>query len=161
MSKTKIVGMMALITFAMGILLVGNAVAGERGKIAAREVFYSPTVHTLKVPDMEDHIIMMYEGKGISFPEKWGACLVNTIGIVDLVKGEGTCQGYNQYSFPDGSTMSGKWEGRVGVAGAEGTWTFIKGTGKFKGIQGEGTWKGYMMSPERSYSDWEGKYTLP
>ncbi len=161
MSKSKIVGMMALIAFALGIFLVGDAVAEERGKITARDVHYAPAVHTLKVPDVENHISMMYESKGISFPEKWGACLVNQIGFMDLVKGQGTCQGYNQFSFRDGSIISGKWEGSIGPAGSEGTWTFIKGTGKFNGIQGAGTWKGYMLSPERWYSDWEGEYRLP
>ena len=160
MSKSKIVPMMALIAFVMSILLMGNAVAGERGKIASRNIYYSPTTHTLKVPDMEDHVILAYEGKGITFEEKWGACLTYEIGTVNLIKGEGTCQGFTQYSFPDGSTFTQKWEGKIG-ARSEGTWTFIKGTGKFNGIQGKGTWKAYMMSPERWYSDGVGEYTLP
>jgi hypothetical protein len=161
MSKSKIVGIVALIAFTMAILLVGNALAGERGKISSRNVYYSPTFHTLKVPDVEDHTIMLYEGKGISFTEKWGACLVYEAGIVDTIKGEGTCQGYTQYSFPDGSTTMQKWEGRLGAARNEGTWTYIKGTGKFNGIQGKGTWKASLMSPERWYSDGVGEYTLP
>ena len=39
MSKSKIIGIMALIAFAMGIFLVGDAVAGERGKVVTREVW--------------------------------------------------------------------------------------------------------------------------
>lgn len=53
MSKSKIVGIMALIVFVMGIFLVGDAVAGERGKSVVREVYYMTTIHTLKVPDVE------------------------------------------------------------------------------------------------------------
>ncbi len=101
MSKSKIVAMMALIVFAMGIFLVGDAAAGESGKIAGGDVFYIPTTHTLKVPDVEEHAIFAFEGKGITFYEKWGACLANETGIMDLVKGEGTCQGYSQLEFPE------------------------------------------------------------
>lgn len=38
MSKSKIVGMTVLIAFAMGILLVGDVVAGE--KVKGRNVWY-------------------------------------------------------------------------------------------------------------------------
>jgi hypothetical protein len=161
MSKSKIVGMMALMVFAMGIFLVGDALAGESGKIAMREVHYGTTFHVQKVPDVEDHAIFAYEGKGIAFYEKWGACLVTEIGTLDLIKGEGTAQGYSHYTFPDGPTITMKWEGKIGAAGGEGTWIHIKGTGKFEGIQGEGTWKSYNLSPERWYADSEINYTLP
>jgi hypothetical protein len=79
---------------------------------------------------------------------------------LDLLKGEGTVQGYTQCTFPDGSTATQKWEGKIG-ASSTGTWTYIKGTGKFEGIQGEGTWKSYSMSPDRWYSEGVGEYTLP
>ncbi len=117
MSKSKIVGMMALIVFVMGIFLVGDAVAGERGKILMREVHYSPTLHAIKVPDVEGHAIIAYEGKGIAFFEKWGACLATETGTFDLLKGEGPGQGYSHYTFPDGSTITMKWEGKIGGGG--------------------------------------------
>ena len=161
MSKSKIVGMITLIVFAMGIFLVGDAVAEERGKIGMREAFYGTAFHPLKLPDVEDHSIFAYEGKGIAFYEKWGACLVTETGTFDVLKGEGPGQGYSHYTFPDGSTITMKWEGKIRPGRAEGTWTHIKGTGKFKGIQGEGTWKSYNLSPDRWYDDSEIEYTLP
>ena len=161
MSKSKIVGMMALIVFTVGILLVGNAVAGERGKITMREVLCGTAFHEQKVSDLEDHAIFAYEAKGITFYEKWGPCLVTETGTLDLLKGEGPGKGYSHYTFPDGSTITMNWEGKIRPGGAEGTWTQIKGTGKFVGIQGEGTWKSYNLSPERWYDDSEIKYTLP
>jgi hypothetical protein len=164
MSKSKIFAMMALIVFAMAIVLVGNVAAGESGKITMREVHYCPTAHVVKVPDVEGHIIVAYEGKGIAFYEKWGVCLAIEIGTFDILKGEGSGQGYSHYTFPDGSTITGKWEGKIGGGGAtaEGTWTNIKGTGKFQGIQGEGTWKSYNINPGiQWYADSEITYTLP
>ncbi len=158
MSKSKIVTMVALIVFAMSILLVGDALASERGKFVARWVVYGTSWQTIKVPDAEGHTINLGEAKGIAFTEKWGACLADQTGMMDLTKGEWTGQGYAQYTFPDGSTITNKWEGK---SATEGTWTCFKGTGKFEGIQGAGTWKGYLMSPDRWYCDVEGEYTLP
>jgi hypothetical protein len=169
MSKSKIVAMMVLVIFAMGIFLVGDALAGERGKVANREVSNHTPVHTLKVPDVEGHTIYLMEAKGIVFTEKWGACLLYGTYTLDLIKGEGTGQGYTHYTFPDGSTLDFKWEGRIkgggrgttGSASAEAPWTYIKGTGKFEGIQGGGTFKSYTVGPGQVYVDIEGAYTLP
>jgi hypothetical protein len=38
---------------------------------------------------------------------------------------------------------------------------FVKGTGKFKGIQAEGTYKSYILGTGQGYSDGVGEYTLP
>jgi hypothetical protein len=169
MSRCKILTVVALMAFAMGIFLVGDALAGETGKVADRGVYYAATVHTLKVPDVEGHTIYLFESKGIGFSEKWGACLIYQICTLDLIKGEGTHQGYNQVTFPDGSTLTTKFEGKnmgasrtiTGSHSSEGTFTYIKGTGKFEGIQGGGTYKSYHMGPGQWYSDSEGEYTLP
>ena len=169
MSKFKIVGMMVLIAFAMGIFLVGDAVAGERGKVAGRQVYYITTIQTLKVPDVEGHAVSLIEAKGIFSSEKWGAALLYQITTVDFIKGAGTYQAYTQTTYPDGSTTTSKSEGKskgsgagvTGMASGESTWTYIKGTGKFQGIQGGGTSKTYNLGPGQFYNDMEGEYTLP
>jgi hypothetical protein len=146
-SKSRIVGIMALIIFAMGILLVGDALAGERGKVANREMWFRTTVQTLKAPDMEGHTIHLWEAKGIVFTEKWGACQGYVPATNDFIapEGEMRAQGYVQYTFPDGSTTIQKWESKSKEL--NGTWTYLKGTGKFEGIQGGGTYKSYNMGP--------------
>jgi hypothetical protein len=169
MSKSKTVGMMALIAFTIGIVLAGDAAAGEIVKDVGRAVFYATAVHQLKVPDVEGHAIVLIEAKGIGFSEKWGSCLEYEIVTLDLIKGKGTHQGYGQITCPDGSTVTEKFEGKnlgggPGITGShssEGTWTYIKGTGKFEGIKGGGTYKSYNMGPGQWYSDAESEYTLP
>jgi hypothetical protein len=163
MSKSKIVAMMVLIVFAMGIFLVGDAVAGERGKVANREVFFLTTFQSLKGPDIAGHTLHLVDAKAIGFTQKWGISTVYMNAVADVIKGESTNQGYNQHTFPDGSTTVHKWDGnnKGKGASAEGTWTYIKGTGKFEGIQGGGTWKSYPMAPDQWYTDVEGEYTLP
>jgi hypothetical protein len=169
MSKFKIVGMMALIVFATGIVLMGDAVAAEKGKVAERDVFYTTTFHILKVPDVEGHTNFLLEAKGIISNEKWGAAIAYQVYTMDLIKGAGTFQGYTHTTFPDGSTISGKFEGKTtgggayttGTVSSEGTWAYTKGTGKFQGIQGKGTFKSYVLGQSQYYSDNEGEYTLP
>jgi hypothetical protein len=163
MCKSKIVGVIALMAFAVIILLVGNAVAGEKGKVADREVFHTNSLQSLKGPDIAGHTLWLMDMKGIGFTKNWGACLIYANDAADLVNGEGTAQGYNQHTFPDGSTTVHKWEGNNKGKGAtwEGTWTFIKGTGKFEGIQGGGTWKTYPLAADQWYCNLEGDYTLP
>ncbi|MGD0626952.1 MAG: hypothetical protein ABSB32_19865 [Thermodesulfobacteriota bacterium] len=161
MTKSKIVGMMALIAFAMSIFLVGDVVAGERGKVSNREIWFMTTIQTLKVPDMEGHTIHLWEAKGIILTEKWGACQGYVPATSDFItpKGIMTSQGYVQYTYPDGSTTIQKWESKGGTS--PGTWTYLKGTGRFEGIQGGGTFTHSMVAPDRWYTDIEGEYTLP
>jgi hypothetical protein len=169
MSKFKIVGMVTLIAFAMGVFLVGDAVAAERGKVTFRTVYYVTTIHTLKAADVEGHAFTLFEAKGIVFYEKWGAALISQIVSFDLIKGVGTYQGYHHVTFPDGSTITAKFEGKTtatgvsvtGIAASEGTWTYTKGTGKFEGIQGRGTFKSHTLGQGQHYADNEGEYTLP
>jgi len=161
MSKSKIVGMMGLIAFTMGILLIGNSLAGEKGKVASRIDYLATVVHTIKVPDMEDHTIWLVEAKGIYFSEKWGNALVYQIFTWDSIKGSGPCRGYDRWAFPDGSTIDGPWEGKSTGASVEGTLTLIKGTGKFEGIQGKGKFKAQMLSADQYYGHQEIDYTLP
>ncbi len=47
---------------------------------------------------------------------------------------------------------------KIGVWG--GTWKAVKGTGKFEGIQGKGTWQFYPVG-DQAYHDWEGEVELP
>jgi hypothetical protein len=144
--------------------------AAEKGKVIFRIASYITTSNTLKVPDVEGHAMILFEAKGITFYEKWGAALISQIISFDLTKGAGTYQGYDYTTFPDGSTTTNKIEGKTtatgvglvtGIAASEGTWTYVKGTGKFQGIQGGGTYKQNTVGPGQYYGDFEGEYTLP
>jgi len=169
MSRSKIVRIMALSVFAMASFWVGQAVAGESGKVVEREVYYVTTVHRLNVPDVEGHINSLTEAKSINFNEKFGPSLGYRTQLGDWIKGTGTVQGYTQITYPDGSTITSKWMGEVKSAGlgptggseAKGTWSYIKGTGKYEGIQGKGTFESYVLGPGQWYSEVRGEYTLP
>jgi hypothetical protein len=44
---------------------------------------------------------------------------------------------------------------------AEGTWSFVGGTGKLKGLKGKGTYKGKYAADGTSTYEIEGEYELP
>jgi hypothetical protein len=46
------------------------------------------------------------------------------------------------------------------IESAEGTWSFVGGTGKLEGIKGKGTYKG-KGGPEGITYEIEGEYELP
>jgi hypothetical protein len=93
------------------------------------------------------------------------------LGSVDITKGKGILTGYDTTFFADGSSWSTKFEGEFSV-GPNGLWVlphkgeFIKGTGRFEGIQGTlvYTSKQINSKPEfAAFAETEGTatYTLP
>jgi hypothetical protein len=170
MKAIRVMAFVALIGFALGIAIVGDALAGEKGKVVVRDVFFAQGyLASTKVADMEGHAINLLEAKGMSFSEKWGPCLLVLSVVQDYTKGVGPYEGYIHYTYSDGSTITirikgegkGGGPGTTGSAKGEGTWTYLKGTGKFEGIQGGGTREYWVLGPGQWYADAKGEYTLP
>jgi hypothetical protein len=167
MSKSKIVGIMTLITFSMGIFLVGNVLAGEKFK--ARNAYHSVKWEQVNVGDEEGHVVAVYESKAITtnLEGKWfsdGSVERNTgLWDINLKTGLGSVHGYAEMADKDGNKYYYTLEGKVVEAGkpTKGVWTIVKGTGKFEGITGKGTWEYYPLGPGEGYSNWEIEVELP
>jgi len=71
---------------------------------------------------------------------------------------EGTFKAKSLLNFPDGSTITTRYAGKVDSASfaSSGAGEFVSGTGRFKGIKGKVTFDGRL-----SESEWTGEYTLP
>jgi len=147
--------------FAFGVM---TSVAQEKVKLKDKRYWFTIKTEVMKIDDTEGHIILISETKGVD---------VGTGGISisrsfsDLVKGNGTHQSYSTTMSPDGVTFN-KAEGKVTTALSpagkpittmEGTWSTIKGTGKWEGFQGGGTWKLKVIGEGISVMDWEGELT--
>ena len=162
MSRSKLITFIALITLAFAGALVADALAGEKGNVVVRDVFFSAGYTSAKVPDLEGHVMNLIEAKGMSFSEKWGSCLLTMSATQDYTKGVGPYQGYIHYTYPDASTITIKITGEgKGSSRGEGTWTYLKGSGRFEGIEGGGTREYTVLGPGQWYADAEGEYTLP
>jgi hypothetical protein len=165
MSKSKIAGIIALIAFGMGILLVENSVAAEKFKW--RVVWYMTKVQSVDVPGEEGRIMLIREDKGILTVLQGSKLMDAMAGVnvpsVDLNTKTGTGFGHGVMLFTDreGHKMYWTWEGKGEKRIWSGPATLVKGTGKFEGLKGKATWVQGVVAPNQSYVDWEGEMDLP
>ena len=121
---------------------------------------------TLFPEDQPNHQLQLSEIHGIqkSPDPSWDNARLTYCGIADLVSGTGTQRGYFANEHTDGDRDSGTFEGRVtttaGQVTLEGTFAFTNGTGKLKGIHGNGTYKGRQVSPTEIEMSWTGAYEI-
>ena len=169
MSKSKIVGMMALIAFAMGIFLVGNAVAGEKHRLSI--VYHTVKWEQMNVPAEEGHVIALWEAKAVTrnkdgkpFGE---GVIIHTVGYgeLNMKAGTGSFHYYDEWTDRDGHKIYSNGEGKAKIretgGNQDGTNTITGGTGKYQGIRGGFTWRGYEPSPGQNYADWDVEVELP
>ncbi len=167
MFRIKLLAFISLITFALGIALVGDALAGE--KVKFRTGLYGTKWEQVAVGDKEGHIIGIYESKGLGtnlegkkFLDGW---LLRESGLMDIDGKAGTwsAQGYADFTDENGDMIYVAWEGKKMKQDQPGTGTvrLLKGTGKWQGIQGKGTWVAVSSRENRSYSNVEWDVELP
>jgi uncharacterized membrane protein len=75
MSQRRVVAFVAFIAFialVVGVTAVGDALAGERGKVVRRNANHMTTFQSVKVGDVEGHNLYLLEAKGITFHQNGG-----------------------------------------------------------------------------------------
>ena len=163
MSASKIISTTVAIIFLFGIYTLDCAVAGE--KIKSHGASFNVKWEQMEVGDVEGHVIAIYEQKQIYFDEITGEKTPSTTtGFLDLntKTGEGSGNGYGVTFYKDGDKTFRSWEGKsVGQGHWQGTYKVIKGTGKYEGIKGGGTWNSYFLAPQESYLEVEGEVEMP
>lgn len=79
----------------------------------------------------------------------------------DMNGNAGTGHGYYIDTMSNGDKCFVRWQGKQSQDGsAEGTWKYVGGTGKFKGLKGGGTYKGKGEQDGSVTFDVEGEYSL-
>jgi len=166
MSAPRILALAALISFGLGAVAVGDALAGEKFKL--RTVKHMTKWEQINVGDEEGHIIAVEEAKGIVsnnegkwFGDGWPHHFASLLDI-NPKTGHVVGYGYEYVTDPDGDRYYYRWEGKSPRKNYwEGTYTMLKGTGKFEGIRGKGTWTVHVVAPGQWYSDEEWDIDLP
>jgi len=121
---------------------------------------------TISVADIPGHELQTVEitGPQTSTDANWNAARVTYWGVSDLIAGNGMQRGYYVNERADGSRDSGTFEGKVTTTQAgttiEGTWRISEGTGRFRGVTGQGTYKTRLTSPTDLECQWQGRYEL-
>jgi hypothetical protein len=132
------------------LILVPTAQAGEitsKHKIAS----YIVKMEVVPVPDMKGHVVGILERRGVAIYENGETAAYHSRLTFDSIKGqEGTYGGYCDISFADGSITMTKFQGTVSGTKPrliKGTAKYIKGTGRFEGIKGKGSFSGKYVTP--------------
>ena len=160
-----------MITLAFGVIAIDNAVAGEEVQQKVRTVYSIFKAEAAKVGDVPGHVVGVAEGSGLNFPEKDEPAAYSVQFMFDYVNGSGLHSGYCMTTWKDGSTTVVKVEGTTmatqggKISLFEGTYTYVKGTGRYAGINGGGSYTGKRVTPLAAgafcYSDATETYTLP
>jgi len=157
------------------IVLVFCAVglnAQQPTKISGKITLAVTHQDSIIVGDVTGHKITLIvtEGKNVNTGEREfmdGAQTVN-MSYSDLVQGNGDNQGYIKLT-KSGDTTFAKWKGKIKttvmpegnpVTSLEGTYIYIRGTGSFENIKGEGTYKGEFTSKTEYTVKWQGSYFI-
>ena len=120
----------------------------------------------LAVSDQSNHELSVAEIHCTqkSSDEKGNKAQMTYWGVTDVVDGKGSQRGYfvtvHGENGRDWGTFEGKITTRGGEIGVEGTWQFTGGSGEFKKLTGNGTFKIKMLSPKEVQGTWQGTYEL-
>jgi hypothetical protein len=99
---------------------------------------YTTNWQQIEVGDEEGHFLGVGESKQIYFNEKTGEKSISAsknLFDINLKTGQGNVTGYGVSTFPNGDKIVRTHEGKpVGKGHWRGTRTYIKGTGKYEGI---------------------------
>jgi hypothetical protein len=158
---------------ALAVLAVLGTLSLARAETAkGRSVYHFVKIERIEVGDVPGHVIGVAEHRGLMSLDTGEVATHISRLTLDYTNGSGTFQGYNSVSFDDGSTKIFKAQGRTtaqtgGVSTFEATYTYLKGTGRFEGIQGTGSFTGKRIAPLTAgasadcYLDFTETYTLP
>jgi len=162
----------AILTVGILVCFVAAPLAGAE-TMKGRIVFHYVKVEVIQVGDVAGHVIGVAEARGLYFDDikKEVGTYSNRV-MFDYINGSGTHWGYDLRTYEDGSTMVTKFEGTTmagegGISSFKGTGSFIKGTGRYEGIQGGTSYAGKRLAPltpggpADCYADFTGSYTVP
>ena len=170
-SKWFLIGSLLIVAW---VLVPATRAEAKTMKVKYKIAGYLTKVEWIAVPDVEKHVVALYERRGVAIYENGDTAVYHTRGTTDSIKGQGSFHGYSNYLFEDGSTIMTEYTGTMMLAPGEklrslkGTGKYIKGTGRFEGIKGKISFTGKFVAPYtkdktkgENVVDVTGKYTLP
>jgi hypothetical protein len=163
----------------IGILIVAAWVLGSVTQAGAqtytvngRQAQHVTKAYVIEVGDVPGHKLFVFENPGLFFQDDGQVATVSVWTMADYTQGSGPAQGYSLYTYEDGSTYCTNWKLTATAApdgkttSWEGTYEYLKGTGRFKGMKGGGSFTGKRLASlpgagAELYTDMAGTYTLP
>ena len=167
--QTVLKAAVAALVPAFAALLPGWSPAPAPSRIAGTFQARYAEQHPLPVPDATGHALVLGKVQGVNRSTGPTGYMdqaeVTSLEFGDLVQGNGPHQGY--ITFAQGAdTVISQWNGKVSTTLApdksprtsfEGSWTKVKGTGRYSEITGKGTYHGHFISQTEYVCDWSGE----
>jgi len=164
--------MASMLSFILLVALGPIVTEAEAETMDFKLVTMIERVETVQISDLEGVVIGVMDRKGLSVFENGDIATTTCRGTFDTKKG---FQGYSALAFEDGSTIVLAWKGPTSrvppggkFGGYSGAFEYTKGTGRFEGIKGSGTftakaphWDKDFRAKGFAYMEWAGTYTLP
>lgn len=157
---------LAVLLFLGGLGAPVQAQETLKGKIVGHAL--PEDLKVVEVGDRPGHTVTLVKVRGLASFESGDVAVLQATEIIDDVAGSGTYEGYEILTFEDGSTIVSRFQGESTVTqdgqyiDFQGTHDYIGGTGRFAGMEGEGTHEGrnYLAAGAGFYFDFEATYTL-
>lgn len=159
--------MLILVTLAsIFIFCVTTSIAQEKIKVKRKAFGVQIKSERVKVDDTEGHFKVLSEWKGVTADGEFTRYGTST---GDLIKGNGPYSGYMKYVDKAGNSWTTKYQGILSTTKSpegklksafKGTYSYIKGTGKYENIEGGGTYKGHFIGKGIYTMDAEGEYVI-
>jgi hypothetical protein len=153
--------------FVAGLIVAGLGSSSYAAEQRPFHVTVCSQATVTKVHEAEGFLAWALDGKGIVMSAEDGGPFHDMTSQFALVgrsvAGKPSGTGYAKYMDPDGDVVL--WE--IAVSGAEDTYRAVQGTGKWKGIQAEGTavllTKAKPIAPDlrQVCRRFKGTFTLP
>jgi len=166
MSATKFISGVVLLVTAC-LLLSVTQVRAETEK--GRAVYHLIKAEESEVGDLPGHFLVLVEKKGLVFYENGEVATISScVYTVDQTNEGHTAQGYEVRTFEDGSkqVLNFQFSGTAAQEGeiwypVKGTYSYVRGTGRFEGIQGSFSASGKRFPGFATYTEFTETYTLP
>ena len=150
------------------VLLCGMAaIAGAQTKISARLSCDKPNVNETGGAGAQS---IMFNKSNCTWSAPYvigGIKPKRTVdaGIGDITGSVARVHGYSTTVMDNGDSTIARYEGTMqmkkdGSGPDKGTWRYVRGTGKFNGIKGSGTFKGAAAADGSGWADVTGNYSL-
>ena len=147
-----------------------SALAGE--KMSGRAVFLATPPTTIPIGAIADEHVLRHGAERGTQMEFSGAdwlkeCSLLRTGTCDLVRGRGSCYGYQIWIAPNGDRLVAKYSGVI-LSDAKsdkklpdtilrGTWVYVRGSGIYAGVAGAGRYSGKYRSATEYELEWSGE----
>jgi hypothetical protein len=159
--------MLLLITL-VSIFAFGATTSLAQEKVKVKKTAFGIQIKSenVKIGDKEGHSLVLSQWKGATSD---GEFTRYTTTIGDFTKGNGPFNGYAKYADRKGNAYFSKYQGMLTtnkspegkpITTFKGTYSYIKGIGKFENIQGGGTYKGTFIGKGIYTMDSEGEYVI-